>query len=354
MLADDKTLYDRADLELMTTYQLREICRKNKIINGVVTPLDKEELIRTILRSFGRQEELLIAESGKEGMERLQTLFSECRLLEQDAENLRCNSILTAYRGLAIKRADAYTIPYRKQLADTNAFVMSEGGKLCTVLHVRQKQGDMEHLYLTKPAAVEASEGERKGYVLYCVDKRTSDELYRLHQSRQNVVPEHLRIWKIPLMDFQVREPVSLSLPMAIDFGSVNTTAGVYLDTAYMEKIGRMAGVLGLKENAVNYTLFDGEGKDEMLLPSVIGVTAVEDGDYRLAFGRKAVELAAASYIDEGFCVFYDIKRWISDYEKEEEIVDRLGRRRWVSRGNCSGDSSCISYRRQRTASSAG
>ena len=333
MLADDKTLYDRADLELMTTYQLREICRKNKIINGVVTPLDKEELIRTILRSFGRQEELLIAESGKEGMERLQTLFSECRLLEQDAENLRCNSILTAYRGLAIKRADAYTIPYRKQLADTNAFVMSEGGKLCTVLHVRQKQGDMEHLYLTKPAAVEASEGERKGYVLYCVDKRTSDELYRLHQSRQNVVPEHLRIWKIPLMDFQVREPVSLSLPMAIDFGSVNTTAGVYLDTAYMEKIGRMAGVLGLKENAVNYTLFDGEGKDEMLLPSVIGVTAVEEGDYRLAFGRKAVELAAASYIDEGFCVLYDIKRWISDYEKEEEIVDRLGRRRWVSRG---------------------
>lgn len=146
------------------------------------------------------------------------------------------------------------------------------------------------------------------------------------------MVPEHLRIWKIPLMDFLVKEPVSLPLPMAIDFGSVNTTAGVYLDTAYMEKIGRMAGVLGLKENAVNYTLFDETGKDEMLLPSVIGVTAVEDADYRLAFGRKAVELAAASYIDEGFCVFYDIKRWISDYEKEEEIVDRLGRRRWVSR----------------------
>lgn len=332
MSADDKMIYDKADLELMTTYQLREICRKNKIMNGVVAPLDKEELVRVILRNFGRQEELLITESGREGMERLQELFSECRLLEQDVENLRCNSILTAYRGLAIKRADAYMIPYRKQLAETNAFVVSESGKLCTVLHVRQKQGDTENLYLTKPAAVEAFEGERKGYVLYCVDKRTSDELYRLYRGEQNAVPEHLRVWKIPLMDFLVKEPVSLPLPMAIDFGSVNTTAGVYLDTAYMERIGRMAGVLGLKENAVNYTLFDETGKDEMLLPSVIGVTAVEDADYRLAFGRKAVELAAASYIDEGFCVFYDIKRWISDYEKEEEIVDRLGRRRWVSR----------------------
>ncbi len=332
MLADEKVLYGKADLELMTTYQLREICRKNKIMNGVVDPLDKEELIRIILRSFGRQEEFLITESDREGMERLQTLFSECRLLEQDVENLRCNSILTAYRGLAIKSSDGYTIPYRKQLAETNAFVVSESGKLCTVLHVRQKRGDTERLYLTKPAAVEASEGERKGYVLYCVDKRTSDELYRLYQGGQNVVPEHLRVWKIPLMDFQVKEPVDLPLPMAIDFGSVNTTAGVYLDTAYMEKIGRMAGVLELRENAVNYTMFDGDESEEMLLPSVIGVTAVEDADYRLAFGRKAVELAVASYIDEGFCVFYDIKRWISDYEKKEEIVDRLGRRRWVSR----------------------
>lgn len=328
----EKVLYDRAELELMTTYQLREICRKNRIMNGVAAPLDKEELIRILLRSLGRQEELLITESDSAGMERLQALFSECRLLEQDGENLRCNSILALYRGLAVKRSDAYTIPYRKQLAGTNAFVMSESGRLCTVLHVRQKPGDMENLYLTKPAALEASEGERKGYVLYCVDRRTSDELYRLYREEQDTVPEHLRIWKIPLMDFQVKEPVSLPLPMAIDFGSVNTTAGVYLDTAYMEKMGRMAGVLGLRENAVNHVPFDESGKDEMLLPSVIGVTAVEDADYRLVFGRKAVELAAASYIDEGFCVFYDIKRWISDYEKEEEIVDRQGRRRWVSR----------------------
>lgn len=289
-------------------------------------------MIRILLRSLGRQEELLITESDSAGMERLQALFSECRLLEQDGENLRCNSILALYRGLAVKRSDAYTIPYRKQLAGTNAFVMSESGRLCTVLHVRQKPGNMENLYLTKPAALEASEGERKGYVLYCVDRRTSDELYRLYRGEQDTVPEHLRIWKIPLIDFQVKEPVSLPLPMAIDFGSVNTTAGVYLDTAYMEKMGRTAGVLGLRENAVNHVPFDESGKDEMLLPSVIGVTAVEDADYRLVFGRKAVELAAASYIDEGFCVFYDIKRWISDYEKEEEIVDRLGRRRWVSR----------------------
>lgn len=330
--AKDRFLYDKADLELMTTHQLREICRKNKIMNGVVNPLDKEELVWVILRSMGKKEELFITETDPGGCGRLSKLFRACKLLPQDTEEIRCNSILTAYRGLAIETADAYTIPYRKQLAETNAFVMSESGTLCTILNVREKRGDTDSLYLTKPAGLEAQEAERKGYVLYCVDKSASDELYRIYKNEQSSVPEHLRIWRLPLIDFQVKEPVSLPLPMAIDFGSVNTAAGVYLDTAYMEKMGRMAEILNLKENAVNYTLFDGEENESMLLPSVVGVKSVEDEDYQLAFGREAVRLAAASYIDEGFCIFYDIKRWVSDYEKEEEIVDRLGRRRQVSR----------------------
>lgn len=32
-------------LSLMTTHQLREICRKERIIQGIVNPLDKEELV---------------------------------------------------------------------------------------------------------------------------------------------------------------------------------------------------------------------------------------------------------------------------------------------------------------------
>ena len=42
--------YEKSELELMTTYQLREICRREKIMNGVIHPLDKEELIQAIMR----------------------------------------------------------------------------------------------------------------------------------------------------------------------------------------------------------------------------------------------------------------------------------------------------------------
>lgn len=327
-----KDLYERAALELMTTYQLREICRQNKLMNGVVDPLDKEGLIRVVMRSLGRREELLITETDPEGEMRLSDLFSRSRLIEKDSDGLRCHSILTAYRGLSITSADAYTIPYREQFAGTNAFVLSENGTLCTILNIREKRGDSEHLYLTKPGKVEAREADQKGYVLYCVSRKVSEELYRVYLGKADVLPEHLEVWRIPLIDFQVKDPIPLSLPMAIDFGSVNTAAGVYLDTAYLERMGRTAGILGLKEHAVNYTFFDDEGEDNVLLPSVVGVRTVGEADYRLVYGREAERLAEASYIDEGFCIFYDIKRWVCDYEKEEELTDRQGRRRWVKR----------------------
>lgn len=67
-------------------------------------------------------------------------------------------------------------------------------------------------------------------------------------------------------------------------------------------------------------------------MPSVVGVTAIEGGRPRLVFGQAAVELSNACYVDEGFSIFYDMKRWISDYQKEEEITDREGRRTFLPR----------------------
>ncbi len=52
------------------------------------------------------------------------------------------------------------------------------------------------------------------------------------------------------------------------------------------------------------------------------GVLAIEEGRLRFVFGQEAVDMANACYVDEGFSIFYDMKRWISDFEKEEEITD--------------------------------
>ena len=59
--------YTLREISPMTTHQLREICRKEKIINGVMDNLSKEELIRTIIRYRGSVEDKLIRSESPEG-----------------------------------------------------------------------------------------------------------------------------------------------------------------------------------------------------------------------------------------------------------------------------------------------
>ena len=71
----EQSCYSREDLELMTTYQLRDICWRERIINGIQAPLDKDVLIRQILRFRGRKDNLFIKKYDEEGMERLTELL---------------------------------------------------------------------------------------------------------------------------------------------------------------------------------------------------------------------------------------------------------------------------------------
>lgn len=326
--------YEKVELELMTTYQLREICRREKIINGVMNPLDKEELIRTIIRHKGKRQEYFIRDYKAGGQERLETFLKKSRIVYLPDEELCCQSQITAYEGLSIEYYDNYTIPYKKELVGTNALLIGSDLTLCAILNLEERGDNREKLYITKAAEINVRETQRKDYRIFCVGRRLSECLFRLYYDEQTVLPEHIEVYSIALIDFVVRKPVTLMLPMAIDFGSVNTAAGVYLDSAYFENIGRNAALKDYRENEINYTVFEDGTKESMLLPSVIGVLAVEEEDYKLLFGYDAMRLASASYVDEGFCVFYDVKRWIGEFEKEEEIVDRQGRRRLVKRSD--------------------
>ena len=70
----------REELELMTTYQLRDICWREQIINGIQAPLDKDELIRQIMRFRGRKRGLFITGGNRKGIERIEDLLASARL----------------------------------------------------------------------------------------------------------------------------------------------------------------------------------------------------------------------------------------------------------------------------------
>lgn len=328
--------YYKRDLELMTTHQLREICRREKIIHGVINPLDKDDLIRVILRYRGADENLLIKTYNEKGFAALKNVISKVKIHYESDVLPECSAKIVVYEGLSLDFYDELSIKYHPKIAGTNALVVSADNFLCAVLNVEPKGGGDDLLYLTKAAQIPCEEARVKNYSLLCMDKANSEMLHRIYSGDYNYVPEHLIVYRVPLLDFMVRKPVPLTMPLAIDFGTANTTAGIYLDSLYFERAALRPGQLGLRENDVNYAVFydvTQSYRETTLLPSVVGVLAIQDNEEpEYLFGYEAVRLANSSYIDEGFCVFYDIKRWIGDYEKDEEIIDKQGRRAFVKR----------------------
>lgn len=324
--------YSQDELELMTTYQLRDICWKEQIINGIQAPLDKDELIRQIMRFRGRKKNLFIKKQSKEGMERIENLLKTATLHYMPKSMRGCAKIVT-YENMAVTYFDRFTIGYLPEIVNTNALLVS-GNKICTIFQVQQFQGQTDCLYLTKAAEMESVESTVKSYQLYCMDRAQSEWIYRLYKTDYDTLPEHLNFYVVPIMDFQVRSLLEINMPLAIDFGTTNTTAGVYLDSGYIERMDGDPVKEILRENNVNYVTFlRGEEEEETpILPSVVGITKIEGDHVHYTFGYQADRLFHMSYIDEGFCVFYDIKRWISDPDREEELVDRDGHRCFVKR----------------------
>lgn len=331
-----KNRYYKLDLQLMTAHQLREICRREKIISGVINPLDKDDLIRIILRYRGADERLLVKYKNDEGAIALQNVISKVKMHYQTDILPECSAKIVVYEGLSIDYFDELTIKYHPKLAGTNALIVSADNRVCGILNIEPKGEGTDWLYLTKAAEIPCKEARMKNYSLFCMDKANSEIIHRIYHSDHGYMPEHLSVYRVPLLDFSVKEPVPLTMPLAIDFGTSNTTAGVYLDSLYFERTDMQPGQLGLMENDVNYAVFYDVTQnyhETTLLPSVVGVLSIENEDKpTYLFGYEAVRLANSSYIDEGFCIFYDIKRWIGDYEKSEEIIDKKGRRAFVKR----------------------
>lgn len=325
--------YHREELERMTTYQLREICYKEKIINGIRSPLDKDELIRQIMRFRGRKEELFITASSEGGQERLTSLLQSAKIHYRPTTIRGCAK-LTAYRGLSIEYFDQFTIGYHPDIVDTNALLVS-GNEICGIFQVRAYHGNTEQLYLTKASELDFHESSICNYTLYCMDKVQSDVIYRIYINEYTAVSEHLHVYSVPVMSFQVRDVLESNMPLAIDFGTSNTTAGIYLDAGYIEQLGGDPAAERLEKDHVNYVNYlDVEKGNELtpILPTVVGVVQVCEEEVQYAFGHQANKLFHESYLDEGFCIFHDLKRWVCDAEKLEEIVDRTGHRSFVKR----------------------
>lgn len=164
----------------MTTYQLREICRQERLINGIHAPLDKDALIWQIMRFRGREDRLFITKPVDGGWERLERLLSSARLNLNNPHTFQGCAKITAYNGISIEYFDHFTIGYLPELADTNALLVSDG-ELCAIFNLRAYGNSPDKLFITKAAGLDCKESKVRNYTLYCMDRAQSDLLYNLY-----------------------------------------------------------------------------------------------------------------------------------------------------------------------------
>ena len=175
--------YFRRDLERMTVYQLREIAQRERIIQGIVNPLDKELLVEVILRYRGAETSFLICEYNAEDYEILEEAFRHISFPELKDVRLECSARITVYQGLSVDYYDNITINYCPEFSETNAFLVDSEKNLCAVFNVEPKGEDRSRLYLRKAAEFPCCEASVKRYTLLFFDRRHSELFFRFYHA---------------------------------------------------------------------------------------------------------------------------------------------------------------------------
>jgi hypothetical protein len=324
--------YERKELESLTEYKLKDICRDEVLVKNAVAELDRYELIDLILSYRGAGEPAPIPEMSEEDMDRLSDILGTSVHLSEN-ERLEAPSKIVVHIGTDITETDGLTIRGRSLPESGAAFLMSGGKKLCAVFGLkRSRAGDM---LLIRSGKLPARESDERSYALWCMDKDTTEHLYSLWRDGVSGRQTEFRAVNLPMLDFSVCEPIPAETPLAIDFGTTNTTMGIYLDIDLAEKMRKQGSLRdGFVPNAVNPVYTMRAGIRSPLVPTAVAALDVSGDTPEYAFGEDALALSTSAYAEEGLSVFLDIKRWIPAADKDEEVIDKTGRRRMISRKN--------------------
>jgi hypothetical protein len=316
----------------MTLFQLRDVCESENIIDAALDSLDREALIDVIMRFRGSRERLLLNGYEPERMERLRDALRRVNLTELPLGALRPPTKLSLFDGLDTDFFDGYRVTYLPELEGVNALVVNRDGDICAVLRVMSFTGH-DDLYITRNAEFPCGESSVHDYRLLMFPQKTSDELTRLYDGALSGLPGEVQAYVVPLLAFEVCVPEESDMPLAIDFGTSNTSAGVFLSDADHGRIERHIQHGILRPNSVNYLRFlTPEGGIVPVLPTVIGVRRIDGGSVEYSCGFEAGAMTDSGYLGQNICVFYDIKRWAADFDEIEALSDGEGHQKAVQR----------------------
>ena len=327
---EKRSKYKEKDLKLMTTYQLKDICNKEKLVKSIVNPLDKQELIRLIMKYRGESDTLLIDHFSEGGLERLESFLKKCSKEVLERIDIDYPGRITLYEELSLEILDDYRIKSNDSLEEGNVLLIDGNFNVCTIFNIKKLVlNNEEKYYLVKDAKIPVKETESKHYQLLLFSHKYSELLYDIYNGEEMLNGVPIECYSLAVLQFEVKKLKETTIPLAIDFGTSNTTAGIYINKENFQGLNNNIGdpnyVNSEEDNIKIVKIIDFSKKEPKitpLIPSIVGVKNIKGDSIEYIFGYDAQIESKKRYTDDGLTVFYDIKRWISDFDKKEKAID--------------------------------
>lgn len=155
---EEMAAYHLDSLNGMTTYQLREICQKERLVVPMGSRLEREELIRFIMRYRGIREHHHITDYAEGGIERLQDCLDKVTLLEEAELHMGYPAHLVLYEDEGIELTDHYEVSGNFSMYEGNLLLVDEQDRIYTCMYLRQGEGGNFHLLKGKRYGIENRE----------------------------------------------------------------------------------------------------------------------------------------------------------------------------------------------------
>lgn len=329
----DMRKYTKDELAEMTTFQLRDICFREKLVTGMISALNREALIKTILKYLGAEESLLIKNFKQGGFEKVEAVLKKYLITPLPGNaNIKIPARITLYKGLDVDRQDMYRVEAGDAIkAESNILLVNDNYDLCGILNLVNEGSQNSLYYLTAKKELELRKTGNKNYSFLFFKKLDSEYIYKTYYSEQDLPPTNLHYYKVPVADLEIRELEKTRAVLAMDFGTSFTTAGAYLEPDYVSSPCSNDILNGrIKLNEINFVRFmEGKNNTEQgieLLPTVVSIVDCSNPeDIKYRFGYEALNCMKKHDYNYNASVFHAIKRWVNNYTKLEEVVDEQG-----------------------------
>lgn len=319
--------YTRAELMDMTTFQLRNICHKEKLIKGQIHSLDRDNLIQTILRYRGAEDNLLIKTKQDGGFERVEKVIQTyLNTSLADNGNIKIPAKMSIYAGMKIDELDKYYVETGGRLEQSNVLLVNEHMELCGIFNL-EKDFKRGKYFLAFEQAIGVKERGNKNYSFLFFRKQDSEYIYKAYNQNLSLPPTNLHYYKIPIPDLEIKQLETTNAILAIDFGTTNTTAGAYLDDDYVSSPCSQDLLNDrIQLNRINFVTFANQDEWLEAVPTVMSVADCSDPEHiSYHFGYDALQTIRKTGYTSIATKFQSIKRWVNDYSKQEEIIDGQG-----------------------------